>query len=52
MMLETEAARLAIRDAGLHEADIDGAVQMKSDIGGGMRMRQDDAFPRRCVACR
>ena len=46
MMLETEAARLAIRDAGLHEADIDGAVQMKSDIGGGMRMRQDDAFPR------
>jgi acetyl-CoA acetyltransferase len=46
MMLETEAARLAIADAGLHEADIDGAIQLKSDIGGGMRMRQDDAFPR------
>jgi len=46
MMLETEAARLAVVDAGLHEADIDGAIQMKSDIGGGIRMRQDDAFPR------
>jgi len=46
MMLETEAARLAIADAGLHASDIDGAIQMKSDIGGGMRMRQDDAFPR------
>ena len=46
MMLETEAARLAIADAVLHEADIDGAIQLKSDIGGGMRMRQDDAFPR------
>ena len=46
LMLESEAARLAIADAGLHEKDVDGAIQMTSDIGGGMRTRHDDAFPR------
>lgn len=46
LMLESEAARLAIADAGLHKKDIDGAIQMTSDIAGGMRSRHDDAFPR------
>ena len=46
LMLESEAARLAIADAGLHEKDIDGAIQMTSDIAGGVRARHDDAFPR------
>ncbi|MFC1815898.1 hypothetical protein ACFL0M_08140, partial [Thermodesulfobacteriota bacterium] len=45
-MLEIEAARLAIEDAGLKPQDIDAAIQAGSDFGGGMRMRYDDAFPR------
>jgi acetyl-CoA acetyltransferase len=46
LLLEAEAARLAIEDAGLARADIDGALQMLSDVGGGVRNRHDDAFPR------
>ena len=43
---ETEAARLAIEDAGLAPGDIGAALQAISDPGGGMRQRHDDAFPR------
>ncbi len=46
LMLESEAARLAIADAGLRPSDIDGAIQMTSDFGGGVQPRHDDAFPR------
>ena len=46
LMLEAEAARLAIEDAGLERNQIDGALQMLSDVGGGVRNRHDDAFPR------
>lgn len=46
LMLEAEAARLAIEDSGLQRQQIDGAIQMLSDVGGGVRNRHDDAFPR------
>ena len=46
LMLEVEAARLAMEDAGLQAGDIGAAVQMLSDAGGGMRPRHHDAFPR------
>ena len=46
LMLEAEAARLAIEDAGIPRNQIDGALQMMSDVGGGVRNRHDDAFPR------
>ena len=45
-MLECEAARLAIEDAGLKPEDIDAAIQAESDPGSSMRLRYDDAFPR------
>jgi len=44
--LEVEAGRLAIEDAGLTPLDIDAAIQAESDVGGGIRPRYDDAFPR------
>lgn len=44
--LETEAARLAIIDAGLERKDIDGAVQLRRTGGGGDRANFADAFPR------
>ena len=44
--LEVEAGRLAIEDAGLKPMDIDAAIQAESDVGGGIRPRYDDAFPR------
>jgi acetyl-CoA acetyltransferase len=44
--LEAEAARLAILDAGLSPVDVGAAVQMASDMGGYVRTRHDDAFPR------
>jgi acetyl-CoA acetyltransferase len=46
LMLEAEAARLAIEDSGIDRKQIDGAVQMLSDVGGGIRNRHDDAYPR------
>ena len=45
-MLEVEAARLAIEDAGLTPQDVDAAIQAQSDPGGGVRPRYDDAFSR------
>ncbi|MFC1816643.1 thiolase family protein [Thermodesulfobacteriota bacterium] len=45
-MLECEAARLAIEDAGLRPKDIGAAIQAESDPGSSMRLRYDDAFPR------
>ncbi len=44
--LQTEAARLAIQDAGLKPADIDGAINAKADGGGGTSGDWTDAFPR------
>jgi len=44
--LEMEAGRLAMEDAGLKPKDIDAAIQAESDVGGGIRPRYDDAFPR------
>jgi acetyl-CoA acetyltransferase len=46
LMLEVEAARLAMEDAGLRARDIGAAIQMLSDAGGGVRPRHHDAFPR------
>lgn len=46
LMLETEAARLAMEDAGLSAKDMGAAIQMSSDSGGGMRPRNDDSFAR------
>lgn len=45
-MLEAEAARLALEDAGLQPKDIDAAIQAQSDPGGGIRPRSDDSFAR------
>lgn len=45
-MLEAEAARLALEDAGLKPRDIDAAIQAQSDPGGGVRPRADDSFAR------
>lgn len=44
--LQAEAARLAIEDAGLKREDIDGAINAKSDGGGGTGGDWTDAFPR------
>ncbi len=46
LMLEAEAARLAMEDAGLAAGDIGAAIQMSSDSGGGSRSRHDDSFAR------
>jgi len=46
LMLEVEAARLAIEDAGLQAIDIGAAIQMLSDAGGGVRPRHHDSFAR------
>jgi acetyl-CoA acetyltransferase len=46
LMLEVEAARLAIDDAGLQATDIGAAIQMLSDTGGGIRPRHHDSFAR------
>ena len=45
-MLEAEAGRLALEDAGLKPKDIDAAIQAQSDPGGGVRPRSDDSFAR------
>lgn len=45
-MLEAEAARLALEDAGLKPKDIGAAIQAQSDPGGGVRPRADDSFAR------
>lgn len=45
-MMEVEAGRRALADAGLKPEDIDAAIQGESDPGGGVRPRFDDAFPR------
>ncbi|UCG66291.1 MAG: thiolase family protein [Deltaproteobacteria bacterium] len=45
--LQTEAARLAIEDAGLRREDIDGCIHaMSADGGGGSAGDWTDAFPR------
>jgi acetyl-CoA acetyltransferase len=46
LMLEVEAARLALEDAHLAARDIGAAIQMLSDTGGGMRARHHDSFAR------
>jgi acetyl-CoA acetyltransferase len=46
LMLEAEAARLAMEDAGLRATDIGAAIQMLSDAGGGVRPRHHDSFAR------
>lgn len=46
LMMETEAARLAIEDAGLQAKDIGAALQLLSDTGGGLRPRHHDSFAR------
>lgn len=45
-MLEVEAARLAIEDAGLKPQDIDAAIQGGADYGGVFPPTYDDAYPR------
>jgi acetyl-CoA acetyltransferase len=45
-MLEAEATRLAIEDAGLERSDINGAIQLRRAGGGGERAVLTDAFPR------
>jgi acetyl-CoA acetyltransferase len=45
-MLEAEATRLAIEDAGLQRSDINGAVQLRRAGGGGERPVLTDAYPR------
>lgn len=44
--LQVEAARLAIEDAGLGVADVDGAVDMLRGGGSGDMRSSTDAFPR------
>ncbi len=44
--LQTEAARLAIEDAGLKRTDIDGAINAKLEAGGGSGGDWVDGFPR------
>lgn len=45
-ILEAEAARLAIEDAGLDRAQVNGAIQLRRTGGGGERAVLTDAFPR------
>jgi hypothetical protein len=44
--LQTEAARLAIEDAGLRPTDVDGAIDVKLAPGAGDIPAYTDAFPR------
>ena len=44
--LQTEAARLAIEDAGLTVNDVDGAIDLKIAPGAGDVPSPTDAFPR------
>ncbi len=46
LMLEVEAARLALEDAGLEAKHIGAAIQLLSDAGGGARSRHHDSFAR------
>jgi acetyl-CoA acetyltransferase len=45
-MILSEAARLAIEDAGLTRQDIDGAIDLRRSGGGGDRASYSDAFTR------
>src|SRR3990170_936579 len=45
-LVESEAARLAIEDAGLDRSQINGAIQVRSAGGGGEAPFLTDAFPR------
>src|SRR4030081_537639 len=45
-MIASEAARLAIRDAGLTPKDIDGAIDLRRTGGGGDRASYVDAYSR------
>ncbi len=45
-MLEAEAARLALEDAGLTAQQIDAAIQCETDPGGGIREKYDDSYAR------
>lgn len=45
-MLVSEAARLAIEDAGLDKSQINGAIEMRAAPGGGDRVNYSDGFPR------
>ena len=45
-MLASEAARLAIEDAGLTPKDIDGAIDLRRTGGGGDRASYVDAYSR------
>jgi acetyl-CoA acetyltransferase len=45
-MLASEAARLAIKDAGLTPKDIDGAIDLRRTGGGGDRASYVDAYSR------
>lgn len=45
-MMASEAARLAIADAGLHISDIDGAIDLRRTGGGGDRASYSDTFTR------
>ncbi|MGH2372915.1 MAG: thiolase family protein [bacterium] len=46
LMLEVEAARLALQDARLEAERIGAAIQLLSDTGGGVRARHHDSFAR------
>ena len=45
-MIASEAARLAIKDAGLTPKDIDGAIDLRRTGGGGDRASYVDAYSR------
>jgi acetyl-CoA acetyltransferase len=45
-VLEAEAARIAIEDAGLDRNQVNGAIQLRRTGGGGERAVLSDAFPR------
>ena len=45
-MVAAEAARLAIKDAGLTPKDIDGAIDLRRTGGGGDRANYTDAYSR------
>jgi acetyl-CoA acetyltransferase len=45
-MLQSEAARLAIEDAGLSVSQVDGAIDMRIFPGSGDMPSETDAFPR------